>query len=326
MNNRSNQLNPNNKSYHSIRNKLYNLSVFIGEFINKIDFEIELDKIEVNEILKKEKQIKILEKERQLKLEKERQIKLEKERQIKLEKERQIKLEKERQIKLEKERQSKLEERKRIAKIRENHFINNKVEEKEINNNKKKDDIPECPICLDDINEPSNMYITECCHKYHLDCMTKFSKYNNNKCPVCKHRINLSSLKNKQKSSTRMSVTETIRLRILQRRNINPAPERRGRSPSLERRGRRPAIERRGRSPSLERRGRRPAIERRGRSPNFERKNRESKYCGRCEYDRHDCECYNDGYYCCECRNDGFCECRFGQGKTERRRYKKYNY
>ena len=272
MNNRSNQLNPNNKAYHSSRNnnhsnmnkrynqlnlnnKLYNLSVFIGEFINKIDFEIELhnelDEIEVNEILEKEKQlkfeeqIKILEKEKQIKLEKEKQIKiLEKERQIKLEKERQeqIKLEKKRQeqIKLEREKQSKLEERKRIAKIRENNFINNKVEEKEINNNKKKDDIPTCTICLDDINEPLNMYITECCHKYHLDCMTDFSKYNNNKCPVCNQRINLSSLKNKQK---------------LQRRNINPAPERRGRSQTLERRG----------------------------------------------------------------RSDVFCECRYGQGETERR-------
>ena len=249
MNNRSNQLNPNNKAYHSSRNnnhsnmnkrynqlnlnnKLYNLSVFIGEFINKIDFEIELhnelDEIEVNEILEKEKQIKILEKERQIKLEKERQE------QIKLEKKRQE------QIKLEREKQSKLEERKRIAKIRENNFINNKVEEKEINNNKKKDDIPTCTICLDDINEPLNMYITECCHKYHLDCMTDFSKYNNNKCPVCNQRINLSSLKNKQK---------------LQRRNINPAPERRGRSQTLERRG----------------------------------------------------------------RSDVFCECRYGQGETERR-------
>ena len=42
----------------------------------------------------------------------------------------------------------------------------------------------QCIICFENINN-SNKYTLECNHNYHIDCIMKWFRNGNNKCPMC---------------------------------------------------------------------------------------------------------------------------------------------
>ena len=49
--------------------------------------------------------------------------------------------------------------------------------------------LSECPICLDNIEELSNKVITECGHIFHCSCLMKNVSHNGFKCPCCRSKM-----------------------------------------------------------------------------------------------------------------------------------------
>lgn len=43
-----------------------------------------------------------------------------------------------------------------------------------------------CPICLAEFEEGEEIYLTECQHTFHIECLDKTLEHNNN-CPNCRH-------------------------------------------------------------------------------------------------------------------------------------------
>ena len=52
-----------------------------------------------------------------------------------------------------------------------------------------KQQLNECPICLDNIEEFSNKVITECGHIFHCSCLMKNVNHNGFKCPCCRSKM-----------------------------------------------------------------------------------------------------------------------------------------
>lgn len=53
-----------------------------------------------------------------------------------------------------------------------------------------KEKYKECPICLDDYEETSNVRILHCTHGFHLDCIDHWLTECSYKCPVCRDESN----------------------------------------------------------------------------------------------------------------------------------------
>ena len=47
-------------------------------------------------------------------------------------------------------------------------------------------EIPECPICLCDIDGPNNKVVTECGHTFHCSCLMQNVAHNGFGCPYCR--------------------------------------------------------------------------------------------------------------------------------------------
>ena len=47
----------------------------------------------------------------------------------------------------------------------------------------------DCSICLSSMNKDDKIIELECCHKYHSNCIYKYLKEYNHKCPVCRIKI-----------------------------------------------------------------------------------------------------------------------------------------
>ena len=55
-----------------------------------------------------------------------------------------------------------------------------------INIPKPKQQMSECPICYEDINETQNVVITECRHKFHATCLFRSTQSSGYRCPNCR--------------------------------------------------------------------------------------------------------------------------------------------
>jgi hypothetical protein len=78
--------------------------------------------------------------------------------------------------------------------------------------------IPECPICLDDLSCEPVAVLGSCCHKFHVSCLEGwFTKKNKLICPICNeeslgyyklhHGAKISELITKAHSSTSISIS-----------------------------------------------------------------------------------------------------------------------
>jgi|UniRef100_A0A6C0EIK2 hypothetical protein len=47
----------------------------------------------------------------------------------------------------------------------------------------------DCSICMGNMNINDEIIELNCCHKYHSDCILKYFKAYNNKCPICRIEI-----------------------------------------------------------------------------------------------------------------------------------------
>ena len=47
----------------------------------------------------------------------------------------------------------------------------------------------ECPICMDNIEDMCNKVITECGHIFHCSCLMKNVNHNGFKCPCCRSKM-----------------------------------------------------------------------------------------------------------------------------------------
>ena len=52
-----------------------------------------------------------------------------------------------------------------------------------------KQQLNECPICLDNIEDMCNKVITECGHIFHCSCLMKNVNHNGFKCPCCRSKM-----------------------------------------------------------------------------------------------------------------------------------------
>ena len=46
----------------------------------------------------------------------------------------------------------------------------------------------ECTICLEDFKQTDDIYITQCLHIYHDNCLLLWA-YNSNVCPICRYKF-----------------------------------------------------------------------------------------------------------------------------------------
>lgn len=72
----------------------------------------------------------------------------------------------------------------------------------------KKDLETECTICMDEMKEDDD-YVTECCHRFHKDCLFDWiSLHSNTQCPNCRKEIGLYVLETKKERKTRLKKEE----------------------------------------------------------------------------------------------------------------------
>lgn len=72
---------------------------------------------------------------------------------------------------------------KELGKIEIPKHISNMI----IELSKKANELISCPICLDNVTECENTKLTKCGHVFHTEC---FKEVKDNRCPVCRKRIN----------------------------------------------------------------------------------------------------------------------------------------
>lgn len=56
--------------------------------------------------------------------------------------------------------------------------------------------IDECSICLEEYENGQQVFITNCHHKYHIECLSYWYRKNKN-CPICREEICINSITQK---------------------------------------------------------------------------------------------------------------------------------